>query len=61
MMADNRKKRGKRDRARVSNQSFELEYMMRKFKVSRQQVSGAKRAVGNSRAKVEQYLRQRAG
>lgn len=58
-MPDNRNNRGRQDRSRVSSQDFEVAHLMKKFKVSRQQVVGAKRAVGNSRAKVEHYLRDR--
>jgi hypothetical protein len=57
---DNRKNRGGRDRGRVSaSQEWEVSYMREKFGVSSQQVSGAVRAVGNSRKKVEEYLRNR--
>jgi hypothetical protein len=43
----------------ASAQPHELEYLMKKFKVSRQAVVGARRAVGNNRAKVEAYLKKR--
>lgn len=50
------------DRSRVAEgQEWEIAYMREKFKVSSQQVSGAIRAVGNSRDKVEEYLKSRKG
>ena len=52
-MTDNPNKRGKLERKTASAQPHEIEYPMRKFKVSRQAVVGARRAVGNNRAKVE--------
>jgi hypothetical protein len=58
-MADNPKKRGKLERKKASAQPHEIEYLMKKFKVSRQAVVGARRAVGNNRTKVEAYLKQR--
>jgi hypothetical protein len=58
-MADSSSKRGRQDRARVSSQAHENAYLMKKYRCSRQQVAGARRAVGNSRAKVEAYLRER--
>jgi hypothetical protein len=56
-MTDNPNKRGKLERKTASAQPHEIEYPMRKFKVSRQAVVGARRAVGNNRAKVEACLR----
>ena len=56
-MADNPNKPGINERNKVSNQSWELDYMKDKFNVSGQQVAGAKRAVGNDRKKIEEYLR----
>jgi hypothetical protein len=58
-MVDNPRKRGKLERRKASGQSHEIEYLMTKFKVSRQAVVGARRAVGNNRQKVEAYLRSR--
>ena len=40
----------------AGGEKWEVSYMRNKFKVSAQQVSGAVRAVGNSRTKVEEYL-----
>ena len=60
-MADNPKKRGKGDRARVSKVAHEVDYLKAKYGVSGQQAAGAIRAVGGkSRPKVEAYLRQKA-
>lgn len=57
---DSKRNRGARDRSRVAaGQEWEMSYMREKFGVSAQQVSGAVRAVGNSRKKVEEYLRNR--
>ena len=58
-MTDNKKKRDGRDRSKVSGtENYEVNYLKKKYKVSGQQVAGAIRAVGNSRAKVETYLKQ---
>jgi hypothetical protein len=58
---DNRSKRGGSDRRRVAGgQSWEVNHMKEKFKVSGQQVAGAIRAVGNDRRKVEEYLKGRS-
>jgi hypothetical protein len=60
-MPDNRNSKGGRDRSRVAaGQPWEASYMREKFNVSGQQVSGAIRAVGNNRKKVEEYLRGKA-
>jgi len=60
-MPDNKNNRGARDRARVSgSEQWEIDHMKTKFNVSGQQVAGAIRAVGNSRKKVEEYLRNRS-
>jgi hypothetical protein len=57
-MADNKSKRGSRDRSKVAGkQKHEVDYLKKKYKVSGQQVAGAIRAVGNSRAKIEAYLK----
>ena len=57
-MPDNSNKRGGQDRKRVAaGQRWEVSHMMEKFGVSRQQVTGAVRAVGNMRKDVEQYLK----
>jgi hypothetical protein len=49
-----------RDRQRVAGgQYYEVAYMKEKYGISAQQLSGAIRAVGNSRKKIEQYLQGR--
>jgi hypothetical protein len=60
-MPDSRNNRGGRDRSRVAaGQKWEVSYVAGKFGVSSQQVTGAVRAVGNDRKKVEAYLRDKA-
>ncbi|MEZ4945071.1 MAG: DUF3606 domain-containing protein [Cyclobacteriaceae bacterium] len=57
-MADNKKNRGIPDSKTVSlKQKYELDYIKKKFNVSGQQVTGAVKAVGKSRGKVYDYLR----
>jgi Mor family transcriptional regulator len=52
-MADNKRKRGKADRARVSgSQSSEVYYVARKYGVSADTVRKVIKRVGNSRKKV---------
>jgi hypothetical protein len=52
-MADNRRKRGKADRARVSgSQPSEVYYVARKFGVTADTVRKVIKRVGNSRTKV---------
>jgi len=59
-MPDSTKLKSGRDRKRVAgNQDWEISYMKEKFHVSSQQVSGAVKAVGNSRERVEEYLRSK--
>ena len=58
-MADNLKTKSG-DRKRVAGgQNWEVSYMREKYHVSSQQVTGAVRAVGNSRHKVEEYLKSK--
>jgi len=60
-MPDSRHNRGGRDRQRVAaSQSWEVRHVAEKFGVSSQQVTGAVRAVGNSRKDVEAYLRNKS-
>jgi len=56
-MADNPRKRGKRDRSRVSNQKHELHYMAKKLGTTWQAICGAERVVGNNRQKIETYIK----
>lgn len=59
-MSDDKSKQDGRDRSRVNpNESYELSYLEEKLGVSREQVRAAVEAVGNSRAKVEEYLRKK--
>jgi hypothetical protein len=59
-MPDNKNERGQQDRSRVSGEEkWELNYMMEKFNVTGEEVQEAIKAVGNSREKVEDYLRNR--
>ena len=52
-MADNKQKRGKADRARVSgSQPSEVYYVAKKFGVSADKVRSVIKRVGNSRKKV---------
>lgn len=58
-MPNTKSNRGlKQDRSKVAGgQSYEISYMREKFGVSTQKVTGAIRAVGNDRKKVEEYLK----
>ncbi len=52
-MADNKKSRGKADRARISgSEPYEVYYVARKFGVSADTVRKAIKKVGNTRLKV---------
>jgi hypothetical protein len=58
-MSDNSKLRDGRDRSKVSgSESHELSYLQEKLGVSRAQVEEAIKEVGNSREKVEAYLKR---
>ena len=60
-MADDKNLRDDRDRSRVSgSEEYELRHIAEKFNVSTQEVERAIEAVGNSREKVEEYLRSRS-
>lgn len=57
-MGDNKDLRDGRDRSKVSgNESFELRVVAEKWGVSQEEVKKAIEQVGNSRDKVEDYLR----
>lgn len=59
-MSDNKNMQDGRDRSKVNgNESYELSYLEEKIGVSRDQVREAIDTVGNSRAKVEEYLRSK--
>lgn len=57
-MADNKDLRDGRDRERVAgNEDYEVNYLAQKLNVSAEEVKRAIQQVGNSREKVEEYLR----
>jgi hypothetical protein len=59
-MADNKNLRDDRDRSRVAgNEEYELEHVARRFGVSLEEVRTAVQQVGNSREKIEEYLRNK--
>jgi hypothetical protein len=61
-MSDDKSQRGGRDRSRVaSGEKWEVNYMTQKYNVSKEEVEKAVQAVGNSREKVEQYLKKNKG
>ncbi len=60
-MADNKSKKGKQDRNKVSgSENYEIQYFKDKMGVSSQAVAGAMRATrSNDRKILEEYLRKR--
>jgi hypothetical protein len=57
-MADNKDLRDGRDRQRVAgNEEYEVQYLAEKLNVSAEEVREAIEKVGNSREKLEEYLR----
>lgn len=57
-MADNKDLRDGRDRERVAgSEEYEVSYLAEKLNVSAEEVKRAIEKVGNSREKVEEYLR----
>lgn len=57
-MADDKNMRDGRDRSRVSgSEDYELQHIADKLNVSTEEVRRAIEKVGNSREKVEEYLR----
>lgn len=59
-MADDKNLQDGRDRSRVSgSEEYELQYLAEKLNVSTDEVRKAIEQVGNSREKVEEYLRGR--
>ena len=59
-MEDDKSKTDGRDSSKVSaSEDYELSYLEEKLGVSRQQVKDAIKQVGNSREKVEEYLRSK--
>jgi hypothetical protein len=58
-MSDDKNIQDGRDRSKVDgNESYELSYLEEKLGVSREQVKKAIKEVGNSREKVEEYLKK---
>lgn len=61
-MADDKNMQDGRDRSRVSgSEDYELQHIAEKLNVSTEEVRGAIEKVGNSREKVEEYLRGNRG
>ena len=60
-MADDKTKKGKNDRNKVSgSETYEVDYFKKKMNVSSQAVTGAIRAAGSNERKVlEEYLKKR--
>jgi predicted DNA-binding protein YlxM (UPF0122 family) len=57
-MADDKNKQDGRDRSRVSgSEDYELQHIADKLNVSTEEVRRAIDKVGNSREKIEEYLR----
>jgi hypothetical protein len=57
-MADDKNMQDGRDRSRVSgSEEYELQYMAEKLNVSTEEVRRAIEQVGNSREKIEEFLR----
>ncbi|HWJ90071.1 MAG TPA: DUF3606 domain-containing protein [Flavisolibacter sp.] len=59
-MADDKDLRDGRDRSRVSgSEEYELQYLAEKLNVSTEEVRRAIEQVGNSREKIEEFLKGR--
>ena len=59
-MADNKKKRGGRDRALIAlGESYEVAYWSKKFKITPAKLKYAVKKVGHSAKKVEAYIQLR--
>lgn len=57
-MADDKNKRGARDRNQVAgNERYEMDYIARKHGVTIDVVKSAVQHVGNDREKIEQFLK----
>jgi hypothetical protein len=57
-MADDKNMRDGRDRSRVSgSEDYELQHIAQQLNVSTEEVRRAIEKVGNSREKIEEYLR----
>lgn len=61
-MADDKNKQDGRDRSRVSgSEEYELQHITEKLNVSTEEVRRAIEQVGNSREKIEEYLKGNRG
>ena len=61
-MADDKNMQDGRDRSRVSgSEEYEMQYLAEKVNVSTEEVRRAIEQVGNSREKLEEYLRGNRG
>jgi len=61
-MADDKDIRDGRDRSRVSgSEDYELQYLAEKLNVSTEAIREAVEKVGNSREKIEEYLKGNTG
>lgn len=61
-MADDKNIQDSRDRSRVSgSEEYELQHIAEKLNVSTEEVRRAIEQVGNSREKIEEYLRGNRG
>jgi len=59
-MADNKNLRDDRDRSRVAgNEAYELQHIAEKMGVSQEDVRKAIQQVGNSRDKIEEFLKSK--
>jgi hypothetical protein len=59
IMADDKTKKDFRDRQRVSaDEDYEIDYLVKKHGISRDQVREAIKAVGSNREKIEAYLKK---
>ena len=59
-MPDNTQDRGHQDRQKgAANEDYEMNYLMDKLGVTKEEVRNAIAEVGNDRQKVEEYLRSR--
>ncbi|MGG7664107.1 DUF3606 domain-containing protein [Dyadobacter sp. BHUBP1] len=60
-MADDKLKKDFRDRNKIAaDEDYELDYVANEHGVSRQDVLGAIKAVGNDRSKVQLYLKRQS-
>lgn len=61
-MTDNTGLKGKNDRNRVAGkQYYEVNYMMKKYDITKDQVLAVIKVVGNSRKDIENYLVNKKG